>query len=88
MAAASCSWGKLPAPCDRAGGSPFCLIYVSGGVKGDRKLPYNIRLLKIKSATCFSIFFTIARLTYRTDVRIIITLYSVKRVSQCSRNIL
>ena len=51
MTAALCSSGKLPAPCDRAGGSPFHLIYVSGGVKGDRKLPYNIRLLKIKSAT-------------------------------------
>ena len=51
MSAALCSWGKLPAPDNGAGGSPFHLIYVSGGVKGDRKLPYNIRLLKIKSAT-------------------------------------
>ena len=51
MTAALCSWGKFPALGDRAGGSPFCSMYVSGGVKGDRKLPYNIKRLKIKSAT-------------------------------------
>ena len=51
MTAALCSWGKLPAPDNGAGGSSFHLIYVSGGVKGDRKLPYNIKQLKIKSAT-------------------------------------
>ena len=52
-----CSWGKFPATHCGAGGSPFLLIYVPSGVKGDRKLPYLYKRLKTENATRISIIF-------------------------------
>ena len=41
-----------------AGGSPFHSIYVPGGRKGDRKLPYLLRRLNHKYATLFAVHFS------------------------------
>ena len=40
-----------------AGGSPFHSIYVPGGRKGDRKLPYLLRRLNHEYATLFAALF-------------------------------